>query len=106
MPNLRRAWDRHFAERFRTYMGFLRKHAREANKSDDPAQWKRSKPSWMDRKVWDEMCDRWSGHDYADIREKNRRNRRGSESSDATAPATYAGGSISTQQHQKRLVSY
>jgi hypothetical protein len=86
-------------------MGFQWKQARDLHNPDNPSNWKKSKPSWMDRKVWEEMCDRWAGHNYEEIREKNQQNRRDSDSLDARVPATYARGLISITQHQNRLVS-
>ncbi|KAL3583066.1 hypothetical protein D5086_017398 [Populus alba] len=71
-------------------MGFLRKQTRDLHNRDSPSNWKKSKPSWMDWKVWEEMCDRWFGHDYEKIREKNWQNRHYNDSSDAGAPTTYA----------------
>jgi carbamoylphosphate synthase small subunit len=35
-------------------MGFLWKQARDLHNPDNPSNWKKSKPSWMDRKVWEE----------------------------------------------------
>ena len=53
---------------------------------------------------WMEITRTWETEKYKQISEQNKKNR-ASSSSEGSASATYAGGSINIGEHRKRMVS-
>ena len=64
----------------------------------------KEKPDFITADDWIEITRTWETEKHKKICEQNRKNR-ASSSSDGSASATYAGGSISISEYRRRMLS-